>query len=652
MTGMTANWLPAGLKRRPDSTARGLSDTAIDERDGDQQVVWRPESMPRRIGRHAAARYSQLPVSLFALSAALGFLLVAAAYAAGRHGQASSALAVRVYWLGQALIVVPTAIRLLGRQVIASAEILVLITSLTVAEYLVTICYNPTAFSFADELEHWRSTVNVLQAGKLFTANYMLPISPQYPGLEELTSALVTLTGLPIYTAGLIVAGTAHLLFVYVLYVIFREISHSDRIGGVAVLCYASNPHFVSFDSMFIYQTLALPFLGLTLLAAWRLSYRPPTGARAGWLGLALIMLFATVVTHHVTSYALTITLAAISLTGLATRNLAAAAWAGSLALLSAVAAIGWMRFAAPDTWGYLKPFADETLQGIRALVAGGKTRAPPTSVVPTGNQELAAASVLAISALVPVGWWRVWRDYRRQVWPVTLAVTAAGWYVIVAVRLTVIDGSELAGRAATFIYVSVAYVVALAVSHLARATWQWQKRILAAAALTVVPMLIFDGLANGWPPYWERLPGPHQVAGSERSVGPEEIAAARWTLAALGPGNRFATDYGNSPILGSYGDQNPVLNVGYLFTSPVYTLSVASQAQALEVRYLLIDQRLSQSLPASGQYFPVDANAGRYTHPLPLADLTKFNHAPGVARIFDDGTFVIYDLDGAGNAP
>ena len=55
------------------------------------------------------------------------------------------------------------------------------------------------------------------------------------------------------------------------LYVLFREFSGSYRVAGVAVLCYASNVHFASFDSMFIYQTLALPFLGLTLLAAWRL---------------------------------------------------------------------------------------------------------------------------------------------------------------------------------------------------------------------------------------------------------------------------------------------------------------------------------------------------------------------------------------------
>jgi hypothetical protein len=44
-------------------------------------------------------------------------------------------------------------------------------------------------------------------------------------------------------------------------------------------------------------------------------------------------------------------------------------------------------------------------------------------------------------------------------------------------------------------------------------------------------------------------------------------------------------------------------------------------------------------------RYFPVDPNVGNYTRPLPLADLTKFNQVPGVARIYDSGNIVIYDL-------
>ena len=149
------------------------------------------------------------------------------------------------------------------------------------------------------------------------------------------------------------------------------------------------------------------------------------------------------------------------------------------------------------------------------------------------------------------------------------------------------------------------------------RAAVRRRAPVVVAAAVVAVLVLIFNGLVNGWPPYWERLPGPYQVAGVERSVGPEQIASADWALAALGPGNRFATDEGDFPVLGSYGDQNPVVGDAFLYTSPTFTQSAAQQVQALDMQYALVDQRLSEQLPASGQYFPViDPNAGTVQAP------------------------------------
>jgi hypothetical protein len=548
-------------------------------------------------GRHAATVASRLPVSVVMLIAATGVLIVAAAYTAGRLGHASSPWANRAYWFGQALILGPTACRLLSKRVLAYAETVTLITVLTVAEFLAMVCYSPASFTYADELEHWRGTVNILQTGKLFTPNYLLPISPHYPGLEEITSALVSITGLSVFTSGLIVAGVAHLLFVCVLYMLFQGMSGSYRIAGVAVLLYASNPLFASFDSMFIYQTLALPFLGLTLLALLRLSSRGTAGQRAGWLILAVVAIVATVVTHHITSYVLMATLILVTLAALLTRNRQAAAWAAVLSLLSAGATVSWLMFAAPQTWGYLQPVVNGMTQSIRTLLAGGHTIAPPTSTGPLSNRLLAAV--------------------------------------------------ELAGRAATFVFIPTAYIIAVAIGHLASTAIRWRARAVAAAVLVVVLLLLFDGLANGWPPYWERLPGPYLVAGFERSVEPDEIAAANWALEHLGPGNRFAADSGSYPVLGSYGDEDPVRDVAYLYTSPVFTQSDASLAIIQSLRYVFVDQRLSQSLPASGQYFPVDPNAGKYTEPLSSADLDKFNSAAGVDRIYDSGNIVIYQLTG-----
>jgi hypothetical protein len=161
------------------------------------------------------------------------------------------------------------------------------------------------------------------------------------------------------------------------------------------------------------------------------------------------------------------------------------------------------------------------------------------------------------------------------------------------------------------------------------------------------VLLMVVDGMLNGWPPYWERLPGPHQVAGVERSIGPEEIAVGNWMLTALGPANGVAVDFGNFPMLGTYGDQTPILNVEFLYMSSAYTSFVEHQAQLDGIHYVLADLRLTKNLPVSGHYWYTDSNAGRYRHPLPRGDMTKFDHASSVARIFDGGDIVIYDLLG-----
>ena len=602
------------------------------------------ENQQTTSGRHAAPR-SHLPVSVVAIIAATGVLVIAAAYTAGRFGHANSPWADRAYWLGQALIVGPVAMRLLSPRVLTAAQTATLIMIATVAEYLVVVCYSPAAFTYADELRHWRGTVNVLQTGKLSAVNYLIPIGPHYPGLEELTAALVSVTGLSVFTAGLIIAGIAHLIFVCVLYVLFREVGGSYRIAGVAVLCYTGDSLFESFDSMFTYQTLGLPFFGLILLAAWKLASRRPAGGRVSWLALAVLTIAAMVVTHHITSYVTAIMLCVVTIAALISGNRRAAAWTGLLAALAAGAAACWLVFAAPQTWGYLEPYASGTLKSIQASFSGHVSA--PKSNGPEGNQVLATFTVLMVSALLPVGWWQVWRRYRRHTWTVAMAIASVSWYGIVVLRLTAADGSELAGRAATFIYVPLAYIVALALGHLAGRAVRWQARPVAVAVLVVVLTLMFDGLINGWPPYWERLPGPYQVAGAERSVEPEVIDGATWSLALLGSGNRFASDYGAYPVLGSYGDQNAIRNVAYLYTSGTYGVSTRLQAEAQAIRYVWVDRRLSHSLPVSGQYFAVDPEQGKYKHPLTNADLDKFNGQSGVDRIYDSGNVVIFELPG-----
>ena len=604
---------------------------------------------------------SLLPVSLVALISAIGVLMVAVAYTGGRLESANASWAGRLYWPGQLLILGPIAIRIISRKALSSRETVTLIITLTVAEYLVKICYSPMAFTYADELMHWRSATNILQTGKLFQVNYMLPISSYYPGLEEVTSALVSVTGLSLFDAGLIVAGAAHLLFVCVLFAIIRYIIGSYRIAGVAVLLYASESLFQSFDSMFVYQSLALPFLGLTVLAICQLSVPAATGrtGRSGWVVTAGITILAAVVTHHVTSLMLVGTLGVIAIGASLAHDYALARRAAIATVAAATALVCWVAFFAPSTVSYLQPTAEQVLQAFRSIIAQHPSPNPASSVGtdPLKDKLVAGVAALLMSVLVPIGWWQVWRRYRHNAWVVALAVGSLGWYVVVTARLFVADGPELAGRASTFIFVPASFMVTFALLHLAQKCFRWpvvgayprrREPFVVGAMVVVALVLVINGLINGWPPYWERLPGPYQVAGAERSIGPDQVASAEWALAKLGPGNTFASDEGDTPVLGTYGDQNTVRIDNLLYIAPKFTEPAAQLVQAASISYVLVDWRLSEMLPASGQYFPIDPNANTYTHPLSAADLAKFNYIPGVARIYDAGNIVIYDLNGS----
>jgi hypothetical protein len=591
-----------------------------------------------------------LSVGVIALTTALGVLVVSIAYTAGRHGHAESKVADYAYWAGQAIIFVPASIRLLTRRGSTEAGTVAAITILTVAQYLCKLCYSPLSFTYSDELAHWLTAENILHTGTLFSPNYGLPISPQYPGLEEATTALVQISGLSLFAAGVIVAGIAHLLFVVTLFLLFRNIGGSQRLAGVAIIFYATNPGLAYFDSLFAYQTLAIGFMGVVLLAAWRLTDAKSSRERTGWAVIAVLAIAGTVVTHHVTSYLLTGTLLLIAVASLIAKNRRAAGRTAALALWAVIAIAGWIAFVAPSTLSYLWPPFASVATGFRALITGGLAGAPGASTAvqnPASHQLVAAAAVLILSCLLPIGWLQVRRRFRGQAWVLALAFGSLTWYAILVIRFAASNGSELSGRASTFVYVPSAFIAAIGFRWFIDRVPRLRANAFIGAGLVGVLLMSVDGVVNSWPPSWERLPGPYQVGGVERSVGPEEIAVGNWLLAGLGSGNRIASDFGNDPMVGTYGYQNPVLGDSFLYLSKAYSPAIEREVFLQQIHYALVDLRLTKQLPASGEYFALDPYSGTYTRPLPLVDMTKFNNIPGVARVFDSGDIVIYDLYG-----
>jgi hypothetical protein len=577
----------------------------------------------------------------------IGVFVSSVGYAKGRAGAGpSSGPGVTLFWIGQVLILVPIAGRLLSRRQLGNGGTITLLTVLTVGQYFLKVNYSPLGFTFNDEFLHWRGTTNMLQSGKLFELNYGLPIGTHYPGIEEVTSALVSATGFSVFEAGLVVAGLAHLLFILFLYLAFCVAIRSHRIAGIAVLLYYATPSLTAFNSMFIYETLALAFLGFCMLAALRSAIEKAPADRTRWFIVAILCIFATVITHHVTSYVLVGFLFLVAIASRITGSRNTAARFGILGTIGLISVVCWIAFIARDTISYFSPTVLGFVQGFEALSKSGSSDAPSTSSNPIGNTLLEAVGLLVITALIAVGSWQAWKRHRRHPWIIGMMLGGSlGWLGDVAIRLGTPDGQEIAGRAATYIYIPVSVLAALALTRLVNTApvRRWGAVVTGIVMAAVVALLI-DGLANGWPPYWERLPGPHEVSSFESSVNPQEIAISNWSLQELGPGNRIAADQGIYPVLIGYGGQNALQDISQLYDTPTWTTAVVDFAAAANVQYVETDKRTAEEIPAGGNViFPGDMLAP--TKPLPLANLTKYNSAEGVARVYDDGVINIYDI-------
>lgn len=623
-----------------------------------------------------ASALSRVPVSFIALIAAIGVFVSCVGYADGRAGQgASSGPGILLYWLGQCLILIPAAGRLLSRRHMTNGDTIALIVILTVAEYLLKVSYIPSGFAFNDEFLHWRGTTNMLTLGKLFTPNYGLPIGTDYPGLEEVTSALISATGIPVFQAGLIVAGIAHLLFVLFLYLAFCVAIRSHRIAGIAILIYFSAPALTSFNSMFVYETLALAFLGFTMVAALRSAIEKSPAVRRRWFAIAVLSILATTITHHITSYMLTAFLILVAIASRLTGSRNTAMRFGVLAFVSAASVIAWIATVARATISYFSPTVTGIVAGLEALTkndSSGTTTTPATNANPVINAIVSDLGVVVVTVLIAVGVWQAWKRHRRHPWIIGMMIGSLGWFVIIGIRLGTPDGQELAGRAATFVYIPISVLAALALTRLVNTApvRRWGAAFT-AVVLAAVTALLLDGLANGWPPFWERLPGPHLVASFEASVGPQEITASYWFASKLGSGtdpaacplppnpvpangcyvdNRIASDNGIYPVLIGYGGQDPLQNINWLYQTSTWTKHLQGLAEGQQVQYVETDNRLTKSLPPAGTYFPGETAFDTKT--IAQAALDKFDHIQGVSRIYDDGNIVIYDLMNWGYVP
>lgn len=584
--------------------------------------------------------------ALLALSSAFGLMLVSAADALSRSGHPHGSV---LFWLGLLAIFVPVTARLTSTSPSRNERVGLLLL-LGTASYLVKVFRDPFRFLYADEFVHQYNAVSILATHSLFRENPILPATAAYPGLEAPTAALSALTGLSVFAAGLVVIAVARLILMLGLFLLYETITGSARVAALAAAVYAASPHYLFFVADFSYESLALPIAVLALAAALRA--RPPAGVGSrAWLVVALVLTADVVVTHHMTSYALIVTLLAICVIPLPWRHQPARRpWTVAIASIALTA--GWLVLVARKTVGYLSPVVFgalretfRTIQGesqVRQLFGSSSHAAQG----PAWEHYVAFASAALVAVAVPFGARAIWQRYRDRPAAIVFAVAAVGYVASLALRL-VPAAWETAARASEFLFIGAGLTLALFILWVLQRFPSVEARVglVLAAAILVIGGVISTTSSS------TRLAQPYRVSVRGTTVEPQAATAAQWASETLGPGNRIAAEGADGRFFLVDGRQHvfvgtrpPIATI--LRTKPLYPWQVAV-LRRYGIRYVVTDaQPSSKDISAGYYFFP-----GNNSHSGLAVAARKFGRA-GAEPIYDSGDVVIYDLKGAGLTP
>jgi len=582
-----------------------------------------------RPSRLTAVAGAETRVGLLLVLPALAVLVVAVAYAAGRQQDAWAPVA---FWAGHVLLIVSTAAGALDVRSSRNARVLS-VAVLAAAQSALIWCYRPVSFRFVDEFQHLRTARDVLATQRLFTPNSFLDVSPGFPGLEEVTTALASAGHTSIFVAGSIVVAVAHVLLVATVFLLVERVAGDPRAAAAGALLYAAQPHSTFLNGLFLYSVLALPFFVLSLVAFQRRD--PGRG-----VPYALVCIATCVVTHHVTALA---TVAALVLVGTVSTVTGRGRRAGVLHLAAAAAGLvalgAWVVAVSPDTIGYLERPARGVLEALTSLGRGhGSSNNAPPPAVPILNTAAIVLSTLVMTGLLVTQVLHVWR--RRgslPPWQVVYTFCGVAYFAVLGMRVAMPGSPELAARALTYAVVLAAVPVGVRVVRLAGARPRGSL-----TAVAVVLLVYLGGLAAGWPPHWERVPAPFRVAAFERGIDGQVLDAADWAEQTT-PTGRIACDLMTCAAVGAVTRTDQESRV-----APIYIGTdgdVARLEELLDLRALdlvFVDQRMLDAPPLTGSFFFGGNKDAPGFQPSP-ADLATFPSDRRLDRWYDGGSLRVY---------
>lgn len=552
-----------------------------------------------------------------------------------------------LYWAGILLIALPIFWRLTSRDA-SRGERLALVCLLGISLYLVKVVRDAPLFTFSDELVHAFNADQIANHHHLFRYNPILPVTPNYPGLEGATSAVIGLTGLSSYGAGIVVVGAARLSLMIALFLLFSRVGGSARTAGLAAAIYAGNFNFFFWGAQFSYESIALPLFVVLLMAVAERDASPREWARE-WAVPIVLGIAAIVVTHHLTSYAVAVFLALLALVYWGLRRDWSWPNPWRYAILAAVLATGWLVLVANSTFGYLGPVIGEAFEAIFNTASGeapprglfqGKGSSIPSTPLPARAVALLAVALLA--AGVFFGLRRFWQRYRREPFPLIFAAASIAFFGTLFLRLAP-AAWETGNRLSEYLFVGLAFIAALSgLQDWRPSRWPWLGRAALTAALGVV---LVGGAIAGWP--WDlQLSSPIRASANGGTISSGPLALAEWARHNIPKDERFGASTADARMLMTPGERVALAGKTPDIQDLLEETSLSDWELPLlrreGIRYVVTDRREISSDATRGYSFSI---RGEEPELMPRSTVTKFADLPGAKRIYSSGDISVYDL-------
>ncbi len=522
---------------------------------------------------------------------------------------------------------------------------------------------SPLVLAGYDEHQHEQSLMNLLLGSGLFAPNPNLRVSPYYPGLEISTSVAIRLADLPVALAESLVVLLCRLLLVLIIYHAALLVSPSRRGASLVVAFYAVSSEFYSFNSGFSYQTLALT-LGLGGIFLLRRAQLADDAAARRLFFIALLVLIATVFTHHATSWmvlAFLVAWAAMSRKG--ERKLLVRA-----AVIMGAAVTIWTAALASRLAEYFVPIVTTALQSARAFLTGNSAHhifGSSAGTPPIADWERVVLVVYTLSctfAALACAWIMLSRAFHNRDRMLGLLGALNLAFPITAAAHFDPSVGELGNRASTFLFFPLALSCSLIIQRHPRVTRRPARRHNTYRPAVLIPLIggtavvYLGGVLLGSNPDYSRLPGPYLVSADNRTQDPETLAAVDWAATHLPTGSTVVADRVPSVLVASQArlwsltEPQQGLVPAQLYFSDAWGPQETAIVKGRHIDYLYVDTRLADSLPYVGYYI----SEGETPKPtrITMADVAKFAHVPGLRAVYHHGPVTIYDTVGLGVVP